>query len=116
MAAKGSIAKTEVIKRVKEAFGDDFVGESGGKLYVWANDGGEQVQIAMALTCPKVPLEVTAPVEKKETIAAQTNWNVGAWGNGAWDAGFSAIPVTKKVEITQEERDNIENLIKKLDL
>lgn len=116
MAAKGSIAKTEVIKRVKEAFGDDFVGESGGKLYVWANDGGEQVQIAIALTCPKVPLEATAPVEKKETVAAQTNWNAGAWGDSAWGTSFPAASTPKKVEVTQEERDNIENLMKKLGL
>ena len=26
-------------------------------MYVWANDDGERVQIALAMTCPKVPLE-----------------------------------------------------------
>ena len=53
MAARGSIAKDAVIKRLIEAFGDDYIGEFDKKQYVWANDGGQKVQIAIALTCPK---------------------------------------------------------------
>lgn len=41
--ARGSVAKGEVADRIKAEFGADFVGESGGKLYVWADDGGERV-------------------------------------------------------------------------
>lgn len=57
MAARGSIAKVNVTETIKDAFGADFVGVSNGKMYVWANDGLEKVQIALAMTCPKVPLE-----------------------------------------------------------
>lgn len=55
MAARGSIAKVNVTEVIKNAFGTDFVGVSNGKMYVWANDGGERVQIALAMTCPKTP-------------------------------------------------------------
>jgi len=56
MAVKGAVAKTVVIDKIKEAFGADFVGVSDGKVYVWAMDGAEKVQIAIGLTCPKTPL------------------------------------------------------------
>lgn len=55
MAVKGAVAKTVVIDKIKEIFGDDFAGVSEGKVYVWAMDGTEKVQIAISLTCPKTP-------------------------------------------------------------
>ena len=54
--AKGTIAKQNIGKKLQELFGDNFVGESSGKYYVWENDGGEKVQIAISLTCPKNPI------------------------------------------------------------
>ena len=51
--AKGAVAKQAVINRIAEAFGTDFIGEVDKKVYVWATENGERVQIAMALTCPK---------------------------------------------------------------
>ena len=53
MAVKGAAAKEQVIKRISSAFGEDFIGEVDKKIYVWANDNGEKVQIAISLTCPK---------------------------------------------------------------
>lgn len=55
MAVKGATAKVAVIERIKQAFGEDFVGVSDGKVYVLADDGAEKVQIAIGMTCPKVP-------------------------------------------------------------
>lgn len=54
MAAKGSEAKLLVQEKIKEAFGQDFIGINSGKVYVWVNDGGEKVQIAISLTHPTV--------------------------------------------------------------
>ena len=34
MAAKGSIAKAEVVKKIAETFGQDFLGEYDKKIYV----------------------------------------------------------------------------------
>lgn len=61
MAARGSVAKEVVIEKIKAAFGEDFAGiDEKKKLYVWANDGGEKVQIAIALTCPKTNVDFGA--------------------------------------------------------
>ena len=54
--AKGSIAKENLIKRFKAAVGDAFIGESDKKFYFWSEENGERVQVALALTVPKVPL------------------------------------------------------------
>ena len=47
--AKGAEAKEYVAKKLKEAFGDDYVGEVDKKYYVWAYEGGQKMQIAIAM-------------------------------------------------------------------
>lgn len=54
--AKGSEAKANVIQKIAAAFGKDFVGEFDKKVYVWSTENGERIQVALALTCPKVPV------------------------------------------------------------
>lgn len=98
MAAKGTIAKTNVENKIKEAFGSDFVGIADKKLYIWADDGGQKVQIAISLTCPKVGLDVNAPV-----------------GN-SFVEGTGITTSTPVVEMTAEEEANIQTLIAKLGL
>ena len=123
MAAKGNVAKATVIEKIKEAFGENFIAEVDKKAYVWADDGGERIQIAIALTCPKVPIEapnvstskiVDIPELKTEVfncggLAAQP----GAWGNKPVTMASEPKPA---VEITSEERDRIAKLIEKLGL
>ena len=99
--ARGSNAKFEVANRIKDSFGNDFVGESGGKLYVWADDGGERVQIALAMTCPKVFLD------GGEAAPAVVKTGAGI--------DFEAQP-QKKAEVTQEELDRISAMMNKLGL
>ena len=78
------------------AFGADWIGEHDKKFYVWADDGGERVQIAFALTCPKANVE----------SAVRPRANVGL--------DFTVEdPV---VEISEEEKNNIQELMKKLGL
>jgi len=101
MAAKGSIAKVEVENRIKEAFGSDFAGVADKKIYVWADDGGERVQIAISMTCPKVFLDGEAP--------ASTVVKTGA------GIDFEAVP-QKKAEVTQEELDRLATMMSKLGL
>ena len=104
--AKGANAKIEVQNILAKAFGDKWIGEFDKKLYVWANDGGEQVQIAISLTCPKNPIEVDTSVDT----------------GGDWD--FTDTPKTSAVavsnaspaEITEEEKANIAELMAKLGL
>ena len=55
MAGRGTKAKEEVVAKIATIFGEDFIGEIDKKIYVWADDeGGEKVQIALTLTCPKI--------------------------------------------------------------
>ena len=106
MAARGSVAKENIAKKLQEAFGKDYIGEFDRKYYLWANDGGERVQIAISMTCPKTPIEVDKTVDT----------------GGDWD--FTDTPKTAVIpiasagpaEITQDEIDNIAELMLKLGL
>lgn len=100
MAAKGSIAKENVTKKIMEAFGSDFIAEQDKKLYVWANDGSDRVQIAISMTCPKTfiggPTSSGLDFENMTTNIQPT--------------GF------QPAEISAEEQKNIEDLMTKLGL
>jgi hypothetical protein len=102
--AKGTIAKQTIANKIKEIFGADYVGESAGKHYVWVNDGGEKVQIAISMTCPKNPIG---------TVDMSS-----AFGDGM---DFEAAPVVAQTkfepaEITQEEVDNLATMMARLGL
>ena len=106
--AKGAIAKENITKILAEAFGDNFIGEYDKKIYVYANDGGEMVQIAMSLTCPKNPIQV-------DTSVTTTS--------GDWDFSDNpkinttvAVANAAPAEITAEEKANIADLMAKLGL
>lgn len=94
--ARGNDAKNEVVKRLQEAFGSDYIGEVDKKHYVWANENGEKLQIAIALTCPKTFVEAAVPVSNK--------------------LDFSAVIPTQPVEISEEEKKNLADLMAKLGL
>lgn len=101
MAAKGSIAKLFVENKIKEVFGEDFIGMADRKLYVWADDGGQKVQIAISLTCPKVGLDTDIPASNS---FVQDSGIVGT---------YTGTPI---VEMTAEEEQNIQTLIERLGL
>ena len=108
MAARGNVAKERLIKKFIGVSGVRFLGEYDKKYYFEEDDGGERVQIAIALTCPKTNIEVA------ENVVADS---------GDWDFSDDA-PATTKVavsnappaEITEEEKENIANLLLKLGL
>lgn len=103
---KGQIAKEQVVKIISKAFGKDYIGEFDKKHYVWANDGGEKVQIAIALTCPKVyrGIEETAPSALNFDDEDETS------ERGNHPSRF------EPAQITQEEKDTLQDLILKLGL
>lgn len=98
---KGQIAKNNVVKKIIQAFGTDYIGEFDRKHYVWEKDGGEKVQIAIALTCPKVYRGI------EETAPTALNFD---------DDENSTGTAFKPVDITQEEQDTLEALMSKLGL
>jgi len=102
--ARGSIAKEKVVEKIKAAFGADFVGEVDKKLYVWADDGGERVQIALSMTCPKVMIETIN--------TSELNYNTGR--DFTNDDTIAVAP--EKVEISDEERENVRKLMQRMGL
>ena len=97
--ARGQTAKLEVENIIRNAFGKNFLGIADKKIYVQADDGGEMVNIAISMTCPKTPF-----------IAGGSE--PSAFGNG----NFAQPDVFQPVEITSEELDNVRKLIKEFDL
>lgn len=99
---KGTIAKEVITKKLKEVFGADFIGEVDKKIYIQAPENGEMVQIAIALTCPKTPVAVS---------------NGPAVRNGMMDFEAEPVLVTPKtIEVTEEERDTIQDMMRRLGL
>ena len=93
--AKGNIAKQSIENKLKEVFGTDFIGVYDKKIYVFADDGGERVQIAITMTCPKT--EVAAGQSQTTTEPA------------------SVMPATLNPAVTpEEEKAALEALYAKL--
>ena len=103
--SRGQIAKTNVEQKIKEIFGSDFIGIYDKKLYVWSTENGERVQIAISLTCPKVPV---MSIETKTT--GDYNFEDDVPNMVVAAGGF------QPAEITEEERARVNDLIKKLGL
>ena len=105
--AKGAEAKLNVMKKLQEAFGPDYVGEFDKKVYVQAQEGGEKIQIAIAMTCPKNPVGVINPV------------SMDFGGDLDFEKmGESAVAPAKfePAEITDEEKQNVADLMARLGL
>ena len=102
--ARGAEAKKLVVNKIKEIFGDDYVGEFSSKHYVWSKENGEKLQIAISLTCPKNPVgEIDMG---------------SAFGDGM---DFEATPIVAETtfvpaEITPEEEENLANMMARLGL
>lgn len=62
--AKGSVAKQNIAHKIMELYGNDYVGTENNKIYVYEDDGGERVQIAISFTCPKEGLAKKMPEEE----------------------------------------------------
>ena len=103
--ARGAIGKENVIKKIKEVFGADFIGEYDKKIYVWTQENGERIQIALSLTCPKVQVAVAdAPA------TGDFNFEDDA------PSAVVAAGTFQPAEITPEERDRVNDLMKRLGL
>ena len=103
--AKGAVGKQNVINKIKEAFGADFIGEYDKKIYVWTQENGERIQIALSLTCPKVQVAVA-------TAAATSDFNFEDDAPSTVVAAGAFEPA----DITAEERDRVNDLMAKLGL
>ena len=100
---KGQVAKEFVAQKIATAFGQDWIGEYDKKYYIWADDGGERIQVSIALTCPKVYRGV------EETGTGELNFDDESPSPAA-AGGFTPA------DITPEEQDTLEELMRKLGL
>ena len=94
--AKGATAKQEVENIIRNAFGKNFLGTADKKIYVLADDGGEMVNIAISLTCPK------------------TNFSVD--GGFTQTGNFGNPDNFEPAQISSEELDHVREMIKKLNI
>ena len=103
--AKGDNAKKQVVEKMRAAFGENWIGEYSKKYYVWAQEGGEKIQVAISLTCPKTPVEIS-----NTPITGDFNFED--------DAPAAVVPSGsfRPAEITDEERARVVDLMKKLGL
>ena len=103
MATKGSIAKQKIINKLAEVFGADFIGEYDRKIYLWSEENGERIQIAVTLTCPKNPVG--------QVSSNSTELNFENMGEA------KASPTNfQPAEMTEDERENVRKLMEKLGL
>ncbi len=99
--AKGAIAKENIAKKMAEAFGNNWIGEYDKKYYVWSEENGEKIQIAISMTCPKTPIGEAGAVADSNVL----NFEDGTIsGEGA------------KVDITPDEKKNVADLMARLGL
>lgn len=99
--AKGAVAKEQIAKKMAEVFGADWIGERDKKYYLWANENGERIQIAINMTCPKTPIG---------EVGASADSNVLNFEDGATAGGET------QVEITVDEKKNVADLMARLGL
>ena len=105
--AKGAIAKANVAKKIQEIFGADFIGEIDKKIYVWTQENGERVQVAISLTCPKTPIEVSGtPIP---------NFS-GGMDFESMGVATVAPANSAPAEISEEERQTVADLMARLGL
>lgn len=105
--AKGDTMKKEIAAALQSAFGDRWIGEVDKKYYISGRENGENIQIAVALTCPKKMIEVDTAVSAP----------VGDWD---WSGNATAQPMAvhnaPAAEITEEEQNNVAELLARLGL
>lgn len=107
MAAKGVEAKASFVKRLQSLLGEDFIGEYDKKIYVWSKENGDKIQLALNITCPKTPVGEINPVN--------LSFGEGLDFENMGDpiiAPASFVPA----EVTEEEQQNIADLLRKLNL
>lgn len=110
MALRGAVAKETVTNKIAELFGDDTIGVFDKKLYVWANDGGQRVQVAITLTVP------TKPIEVADSATLVNDSDVWDWSDKPKTAQNVTVTNAPVPDITEEETHNIQEMLARLGL
>ena len=100
--ARGAVAKEQIFAKILETFEGSFVYNNGKEVRIPWDENGTEVQIKVALTCAKdnvVVGENTGAAVAKEEVPV---------------SNFPAPK--KKVQVTEEEKKNVEDLLVALGL
>lgn len=103
--AKGAYAKECIFEKILNTFEGSFMYNNGKECRVPFNENGVPVQIKVALTCAKDNVNPTGEVLEKSAAVPQETGE------------FMNFPEPhKKAQITEEEKKNVEDLMKALGL
>lgn len=111
--ARGSQAKTEVIEKIIETFGQDKTIFYDKKLYITTEEDGAPIQVCLTLTCPKTlvsPSGAATPAEPPKSAFG------GGFDFESMGVGTPEPTVFQPAAITPEERDTVRELMKRLNL
>ena len=111
MAAKGSVLKQEVAQKILAAFPGSFLYNDGKEIRIPVMENGEEIQIKVALTAAK---ENVNPGEDN-LLPGENTTRVNDNGQIEFVHKVSAAE-TKVVEPTQEEKQNVQDLLRAIGL
>ena len=101
MAAKGSILKQEIIKKLLEVFPGSFLYNDGKEVRICGNENGEDLQVKVTLTCAKENVAAGSDVDFPSLTNIKENLN-----------NAEVVPA----QPTKEEKDNVRRLMEALNL
>lgn len=101
--SKGQEAKDLVIKKIQDAFGEDYVGVFDKKVYVWSKEDGLKTQVCISLTCPKTPIGTDEVI---------VNFSTGL----DFENMQTVTPVAAQTEMSDKEKETIAELMARLGL
>ena len=100
--AVGEEAKTKLINKIIDALGDVYIGCVDKKYYFTSYENGIEKQVAITLTCPKNPVAVSgAPVVRSGGIDFEAEL---------------VLTAPKTTEVSEEERQTVADMMRRLDL
>ena len=111
--ARGNQAKTEVIEKIIETFGQDQCFSYDKKLYITTKEDGAPIQVCLTLTCPKTlvsPSGAAAPAEPPKSAFG------GGFDFESMGATTAEPEPFKPAQITPAERDTVNDLMRRLGL
>lgn len=102
--AKGAIAKQIVFDKILEVFEGSFMYNGGKECRIPIDEEGNEVQIKVALTCAKDNVSPEGEVMRAAAVPSE-------------EGPVSNFPAPHKIaEVTEEEKQNVEDLLKTLGL
>lgn len=109
--ARGSEAKEWVAKKIIECFGQENVIEYDKKLYITTKENGEKIQVALTLTCPKTLISPSGV----EATPAKSAFS-GGLDFESMGAATATPEAFKPAEITPDEKETVQDLMRRLGL